>query len=386
MKFLKETIRQLTEKKWLKYVVLIGVSFKLLKPFFDTKKLKKIGENFKKFFKKEEGEVEELARGEESLGKFCEDSGSLFKNYFIPSECNEFKPKILRTKSLLSIIFTLFAIKVFLLAYLFLVYPNIARMSELISGRVFELTNIAREEAGLADLNLDNSLNKVALAKAEDMVKRNYFAHANPDGKMIWETINRDEYAYIYVGENLGMNFTTAQSVHTALMNSPTHKKNILNDKFSDMGIAIVSGKIDGKSTNVLVEVFAKQKTGKTAVAPKEIVSAIKEVPVVGGAKVLAAENYVAEAPAQEKNIEFESKQDYKKDLFTARIVDFSRLVFSGILFLLIISLVVNIFVHITIQHKGVIAQAVFAILFVYSLLSVKIHFIESIVQKIIVL
>ena len=70
-----------------------------------------------------------------------------------------------------------------------------------------------------------------ALAKAEDMAINNYFAHYSPNGKKPWDWINRDNYAYLFVGENLAINFTSAEAVHEALMNSPTHRQNILNEK-----------------------------------------------------------------------------------------------------------------------------------------------------------
>ena len=47
----------------------------------------------------------------------------------------------------------------------------------------------------------------------------------------------KNEYKYIYVGENLAMNFNTSNSVHNALMQSLTHKKNILNTQYKDIGL-----------------------------------------------------------------------------------------------------------------------------------------------------
>jgi uncharacterized protein YkwD len=60
------------------------------------------------------------------------------------------------------------------------------------------------------------------------------------------------------------MNFTSADSVHQALMNSPSHKKNLLNPKYDEVGLAMATGYIDGKKTNVLVEFFSYRKVEPT--------------------------------------------------------------------------------------------------------------------------
>lgn len=215
----------------------------------------------RQFLKAEKKEVEELLSHKENLEKFVNDSCSLFKMYIIPHDCNDHKPKILRAKSLLTIAFALFVMKMALVGYLFLAYPEGAKMSEDLINKVLILVNQDREKNNLCDLSMNPSLKASAQKKADDLIGKGYFSHTSPDGRKPWDFIDRGQYRYLFVGENLAMNFSTAASVHNALMNSPSHKKNILHDRYEDIGIAMAVGMIDGKKTNVLVQFFGTTKT-----------------------------------------------------------------------------------------------------------------------------
>jgi hypothetical protein len=437
--------------KWLIYLIFGGFLIQFFHYIFKGNNEKKIARNFKDFFGKEKKEAEELAAGKESLERYIKDSCSIFRNYFIPSECNNFKPRVLRTKSLAIIAIALLILKASVTGYLFFIYPNLAKMSALMQDEVQDLINIERAGSGEPALNVNEILNKVAKAKADDMIKNSYFAHKSLDGKMIWDTINRSEYPYLYVGENLAMNFTSAQSAHKALMLSPTHKKNILNDKYTEIGIAVASGEINGKNTNVLVQVFGHAKTVKPAVAkteapvapkpaaPKTVEKNIekpipvekpiqpetqiknKPEPVVAGennqnipkkpTEVLSAEIKPAEnlnnslnnpEASEEEVLAEEQQQEMENNILAtakeinievsndfgtaARAINYSQYIFIISLISLVILLLVNIFVRISIQHKPVIVQTVVVILFVYGLMSVKFHFLESVVEKILVM
>jgi uncharacterized protein YkwD len=52
--------------------------------------------------------------------------------------------------------------------------------------------------------------------------------------------------SYLYAGENLAKN-TNAGAAHTALMNSPGHKANILNANFTNIGIGVATAKDGSK-------------------------------------------------------------------------------------------------------------------------------------------
>ncbi len=307
--------------KWIISLILGGFLIKFLCFVFKGDNEKKIAKNFKDFFKKEKKEVDELVGGEESFKEYCEDSGSIFKNYFIPNDSNDFKPKILRTKPLAIIAITLLLLKASVAGYLFFIYPNLAKMSGAIQNEVYSLINVEREDNNTPPLALNGKLSEVAKKKAEDMIDRNYFAHKSPDGKMIWDMINRSEYPYLYVGENLAMNFTSADSVNKALMSSASHRKNILNPKYSDIGLAVVSGDIDGKKTNVLVEVFAYPKPAKAvlaAAAPKKETPPALSAPPAVVKKEKPPVKPVKNSPPPAKEIVKQIVRDKEKSGITA--------------------------------------------------------------------
>ncbi len=219
-------------------------------------KIKNMKRNLKTFIKEEKREVKELFSGQQGFRRYCRDSFVLFKDYFIPGDHNNNRPRILRPKQLLGIAILLILFKVFVASYIFVVYQREAEMSEDIINQVFVLVNEERSKNELNSLNFNNALNESALAKGNDMITNNYFSHTSLDGRKPWDFVDRNKYQYVLIGENLAMNFITASGAHLALMASPSHQKNILNSKYTDIGLAVVNGEINGKNTNILIQLF----------------------------------------------------------------------------------------------------------------------------------
>lgn len=387
-------------EKWLILIILSGLLIKI----FGGKKIKTIKNNFGKFAEKEKKEMEELTAGKEGFKKFFGDSGSLFKDYFIPHDGNGHKPKILRPKSLVIIAAASLLVKIGVSGFLFFIYPKQAETTEKTTDKLLGLINQERENNNLGSLTVNPTLTAAALSKAEDMLAKNYFSHNSPDGKKPWDWIDRNEYAYLYVGENLAMNFSSAQNVHQALMQSPTHKKVILNGNYRDLGLAVLSGKINGQKTAVLVELFAGAKTALPALSRAE-----NNIPPAG--KISAAENpnFTEEsgaaatstvvAAAEESfispNQELESGSQSEislvnvaqeeKNSLAYRLTLSARYFYLALLIFIILSLLINIFVKIKIQHKPVIIQTLFVILFIASLALVRIHLLENIFERIMI-
>ena len=100
-----------------------------------------------------------------------------------------------------------------------------------------ELTNAERQKAGLPTLRLNESLNKSANDKCNDMVNRKYFDHKSPDGQEPWAFIKK-YINYSKAGENLAEGYYQADETVSAWMKSPTHRDNILNASYSDVGFS----------------------------------------------------------------------------------------------------------------------------------------------------
>jgi len=189
------------------------------------------------------------------------------KDAFIPHAGNNHHPRALSSKALKTYAVLFITLKILVAGFLFFIYPSPAILSQKIASEVFVLTNESRAQAGVNTLAWNDYLAQAAQRKADDMAANGYFAHISPDGKQPWQWINQGEYRYLYMGENLAMDFTTAEIVHSAFTKSPSHLKNILKPNYQDMGIGVAVGEIDGRETTILVEFFGAQTVSPTLAA-----------------------------------------------------------------------------------------------------------------------
>ncbi len=131
-----------------------------------------------------------------------------------------------------------------------------ARAAGIISSDVVSLANETRMSTGLRALTPNSVLAQAAEYKARDMIEHNYFAHTSPTGVEPWYWFQKAGYQYKAAGENLAINYTDAKEQHTAWMQSETHRANILGEQYQEIGVAVVSGTIDGKESLITVEFF----------------------------------------------------------------------------------------------------------------------------------
>lgn len=118
--------------------------------------------------------------------------------------------------------------------------------------RLLNLINAERTKAGLHALEFDMGLMKVARDKAKDMVDNNYFSHQSPTYGSPFDMMKVYGVTFNSAGENIAGNQTLEGAVK-AWMNSPGHKKNILNSSYNYTGLGIVSSPTYGK---MLVQEF----------------------------------------------------------------------------------------------------------------------------------
>jgi len=133
--------------------------------------------------------------------------------------------------------------------------PKTAYLSTINDEKIIELTNIERNERGLSSLNANQLLTKAAYNKANALMKSQTFQHTI-DSKKFSAWIREAGYEYSFIGENLAIDFVSSEGAIKAWLNSPTHRKNILNKKFSENGIAIVEGQFQGENTTLVVQIF----------------------------------------------------------------------------------------------------------------------------------
>ncbi len=102
------------------------------------------------------------------------------------------------------------------------------------------LVNNERAKAGLQPLAVDAKLSQMARVKSKDMADNNYFSHTSPTYGSPFDMMKKFGISYRTAGENIALN-SSVEKAHTALMNSEGHRANILNPKFTHIGIGIVS-------------------------------------------------------------------------------------------------------------------------------------------------
>jgi hypothetical protein len=155
------------------------------------------------------------------------------------------------TGLLLVLIFSVFALTV--ADHFALRYSNLAAV---ISSVLVDLANGDRGANKIGGLTVNPVLVVAAQAKANDMAAKGYFAHTSPDGKNPWYWFKEAGYSFSYAGENLAVDFSDSSDVEIAWMNSPAHRANILNNHFTEIGIATAVGTYEGRTTTFVVQEF----------------------------------------------------------------------------------------------------------------------------------
>ncbi|MFT9816476.1 CAP domain-containing protein [Lysinibacillus sp. NPDC056185] len=105
---------------------------------------------------------------------------------------------------------------------------------------VVKLTNAERTKAGLAPFKTDDQLMAAAREKSQDMQSKNYFSHTSPTFGSPFDRMKALGITYKSAGENIAQGQRTPQEVVQAWMDSPGHRANILNEKFTHIGVGYV--------------------------------------------------------------------------------------------------------------------------------------------------
>jgi hypothetical protein len=128
----------------------------------------------------------------------------------------------------------------------------------LTSSGIIKLTNNYRVAQGLTPLQENSLLNSAAKAKVEDMFHYQYFAHESPTGWDVGDFVQAAGYDYLLVGENLAEGrFKDDQDLVEAWLESPGHRANIMNAKFTEIGVYVKQGFLNGRLTWLAVQEFA---------------------------------------------------------------------------------------------------------------------------------
>lgn len=208
---------------------------------------------------------------------------------------------------------------------------TLAYATEMSRSALLSSTNNRRSTNGVNSLVLNSKLNQAAQNKAIDMRNRNYWSHKTPDGQQPWVFIDAVGYVYTKAGENLAYGYPTSDATVTGWMNSPSHKANMLDSTFTEVGFGFVNVSDyepreapDYESTasvgnqTIVVAMYAKPYTSAPAPAPEPESASTSEVQAAESEPVVVEET--APSPT-ENNVAEDSQQNNEEELIEDTIV-----------------------------------------------------------------
>lgn len=117
--------------------------------------------------------------------------------------------------------------------------------------QVVKLVNVERTKAGLNELTLDKTIENAASIRAREIEKS--FSHTRPDGSSFSSVLKEQGISYKGAGENIAWGQKSPEEVVNAWMNSEGHRANILNPKFTKIGVGHYQ---NSKGTNYWTQLF----------------------------------------------------------------------------------------------------------------------------------
>jgi hypothetical protein len=191
-------------------------------------------------------------------------------HFFTPRSSNNQRALLIHP-SILTLLVASFISGQFFLNYFNLLFPKILGYAANINPeRVITLTNEERAKRGLLPLKNNSRLNEAARRKAGDMFALDYWAHNSPTGRTPWAFFKEVGYAYIFAGENLARDFNDSEAVIRAWMESPTHRENVLNENYEEIGLAVVNGHLEGMETTLVVQLFGLPRSAGAPLAAQD--------------------------------------------------------------------------------------------------------------------
>jgi uncharacterized protein YkwD len=135
-----------------------------------------------------------------------------------------------------------------------------------VERRILDAANAERQERGLAALAPESTLRELARAHSDDMLRRGFFDHVNPDGASPSDRVFTTHRTLVgLTGENIwtGSGFDTsagaqlADTIVESWMSSPGHRENILKPEYTHLGVGVSTAGAQIRATQSFAEVRA---------------------------------------------------------------------------------------------------------------------------------
>ncbi len=117
---------------------------------------------------------------------------------------------------------------------------NMEEFSSFISRELY-IINGYRAEKGVSPLKLSSNLTVIACARAEEIAWSGKHSHTRPNGLRFSSILKEAGIKEGTVGENIGWGYSTVNEVCKEWKNSESHYENIMNPKFTEIGIGVAA-------------------------------------------------------------------------------------------------------------------------------------------------
>ena len=134
-------------------------------------------------------------------------------------------------------------------------FPQAGHLATITSQDIVEMTNQKRKEHEISSLRANHHLKQAARLKAKTILSEQTFGHeVNEHPFSYW--INLTPYQYKYAGENLAIDFHHSSDIIQAWMESDSHRNNLLDPRYKDIGVGVVQGEFQGQESIIVVQLF----------------------------------------------------------------------------------------------------------------------------------
>ena len=140
----------------------------------------------------------------------------------------------------------------------------------LTADSIAKAINKERAKANLSPLIISTELQTAANNKAIDTFSSGLWSENGSGGKSEWSFITNAGYQYEYAGLDMAKNFQTTSDVINSWMSFSNNndRENILNSRFTDIGVAVKTGIFSGENTTIVIQYLASEtiNTGGTTI------------------------------------------------------------------------------------------------------------------------
>lgn len=104
---------------------------------------------------------------------------------------------------------------------------------------ILDLSNAARQDADLGQLSFSTQLNAAAQRHANDLAAGAKFSHTGSDGSTMKDRVVASGYDYWTIAENIYYQAprNRPERAVQGWLKSPGHRRNLLNARFTEMGV-----------------------------------------------------------------------------------------------------------------------------------------------------